>query len=125
MGRRKRPADSGDHNRVTLPPMTSSKRRRRLAGWALGGLVVAALGAAIVAYGYYTLDWGCPSQAELQRPLASQDVTDAFGQGELKLDPTRFPVALPPGVRAYRHASGERHSFRRDLRRRALRRGRS
>ena len=85
--------------------MTSFKRRRRLAGWALGGLVVATFAAAIAAYGYYALDWGCPSQAELQRPLATQEVTNAFAQGGLQLDPAQLPVALPPGARAYHHPS--------------------
>lgn len=73
--------------------------------------MLAALSAGVAAYGYYALDWGCPSQAELQRPRAVQEVTNAFAQSGLKLQPAQLPVSLPPGVRGYRHPSDDATLF--------------
>lgn len=82
--------------------MSTWTRRRRLAGLAFVGLSVAALGGAIAAYGYYELDWGCPSSADLERPLSTGEMVDAFAERGLALEPTEVPVAPPPGVHAYR-----------------------
>jgi hypothetical protein len=91
--------------------MSASKRRRKIAVWAVSGLSVMALGGAVAAYGYYTLDWGCPSNADMKRPFATQEVLEAFTQGGLKVEPTRLPVTLPPGARAYRHNTQDASLF--------------
>lgn len=91
--------------------MSPFKRGRRLAGWALGILLLAALGGAVAAYGYYALRWGCPSNAETQSPRTSQEVEEAFAQAGLELNPARIPVALPPGAAAYRHERANANLF--------------
>lgn len=67
------------------------------------GLSVVALGGAIAAYGYYALDWGCPSSADLERPLTLREAVEAFAEEGFALEPTRIAVPLPSGARAYRH----------------------
>jgi hypothetical protein len=78
---------------------------------ALAGLLVAGLGGAFAAYGYYALDWGCPSNAELVRPIPTREVVQAFAEGGLNLDPARLPVALPSGAHAYRHGTEDASLF--------------
>lgn len=82
--------------------MSAWKRRRRLTGLAPVGLLVVALGSAVAAYGYYALAWGCPSSAELERPLSAGEILDALAEDDLALEPTVAPVALPSGAQAYR-----------------------
>lgn len=91
--------------------MPASKRRRRTALLVLAGLSLAAVGGTVAAYGYYTLDWGCPSSEELERPIAPEKVVDAFAEGGLSLDLARLPVALPVGARAYHHETEDASLF--------------
>ena len=79
------------------------RRYRGLVRLAIVGLVLTALGGAVAAYGYSVLDWGCPSAAELARPLTTSEVMGAFNVAGFNLQPARVPVRLPAGARAYRH----------------------
>lgn len=82
--------------------MSAWKPRRRLIALALVvAVAVAALGA-VGAYGYYALDWGCPSNEELERPLSAGEVEAAFAPNGLTLVPARLPIAIPPGATSYR-----------------------
>jgi hypothetical protein len=85
--------------------MSAPKRRRRTAVWALGGLSIAVLGGAVAAYGYYSLDWGCLSSAEVARPFTKEELEAAFAKRGIELAPTDLPVTLPPGRYAYRYAA--------------------
>lgn len=76
-----------------------------MAVWALAGLSVAALGGAVAAYGYYALDWGCPSSAELERPYTREEMQAAFAKRGIELAPTDLPVELRPDAHAYRYAA--------------------
>lgn len=91
--------------------MSGWKPRRRLAVLALVGLSVAALGGAIAAYGYDALDWGCLPRAQLERPLSTDEVVDAFAEKGLALEPAQVPVVLPRGTRAYRCESEDATVF--------------
>jgi hypothetical protein len=88
--------------RPTLGAMWSLRGRRRLVSLALVALSLAALGGAMAAYGFYALHWGCPSTSELQRPLSTGEVKEAFAGSGLALEPAHIPVALPAGAIAYR-----------------------
>jgi predicted component of type VI protein secretion system len=52
--------------------------------------------------------WGCPSQAELERARASQEVVGAFADRGVELVRAQLPRAVPRD-RAYRHAVAYRH----------------
>jgi len=67
--------------------------------------LVALIGGAVVAYGYRSLRWGCPSYAEVDRPLRPTEVTKAFADGGLVLHPVP-PSTAPRGGRVFRHAEG-------------------
>jgi hypothetical protein len=56
----------------------------------------------VVAYGFLSRRWGCPSYAEVNRPLRPAEVTQAFADGGLVLHPVPSSIA-PPGGRVYRH----------------------
>ena len=58
-------------------------------------------GGAVVAYGFTTLRWGCPSHAEASRPRTVEEVARAFEKGAIPLRPA--PTA---SARTFRHASG-------------------
>jgi hypothetical protein len=61
------------------------------------------LGGGVVAYGFTTLRWGCPSGAEANRPRTVDEVTRAFREGAipLRLAPTQEVAA----ARTFRHAT--------------------
>lgn len=90
--------------------MAASNRRRRLTA-AIVGLSAAALGSAVAAYGYFAMDWSCPSSAALERPLATSGVLAAFAERGLELDSAQVPFALPPNARAYKHAAANATLF--------------
>ena len=79
-----------------------SKRKFALSG--LAALSVMAF-ASTFAYGFYRLDWGCPSPEDLERPIPTREVLDAFDQEGLELEPVRVPVSIPAGAQAYRSES--------------------
>jgi hypothetical protein len=79
------------------------KRHRRLIRLATVALLLTAFGGAVAGYGYTVSDWGCLSPAELERPLTTSEVRDAFDAPGFNLQPARVPVRLPAGARAYRH----------------------
>jgi hypothetical protein len=64
-------------------------------------------------YGYEIVRLGCPTNAELQRVQSVDEVVEAFEDGDLPLERTSMPAAIPPtapgprGGTAFRHvASG-------------------
>lgn len=87
------------------------KRHRGRVRLAIVGLSLAALGSAVAAYGYSVLDWGCASAAELERPLTTSEVVEAFGETGFHLRPTTVPVKLPAGAHAYRHETQDASIF--------------
>jgi hypothetical protein len=63
----------------------------------VAGVASAALVAAAIVYAQYAYRisrWGCPSQAELERPLAPQEARDAFARHDLELTPMSWPAEL-------------------------------
>jgi len=63
----------------------------------VAGLASAALVAAAIVYAQYAYRisrWGCPSQAEQERPLAPREVRDAFARHDLELTPIAWPAEL-------------------------------
>lgn len=85
-------------------------RGRRLAVFALTGGTAATL-LAVGAYGYSALRWGCPSNAEIEHPISSASVEEAFAARGLDLRSSRFPVLLPPRAKAYRHEAEDATVF--------------
>lgn len=87
--------------------MAAARRSRgRLTVLAAGvALTVGALAAALL---YIGLEWGCPSQAELERPRSEQDVVSAFAETGVQLARTPLPRAVSAD-REYRHAIAYRH----------------
>lgn len=81
----------------------------------VAGCFVMAAVAGLVAYGRGSLEivrWGCPSQAELDRVQSVEDVTEAFAEHGLPLEPIPQPAWLPPREPAYRGALAFRHRAR-------------
>jgi len=72
--------------------------------------VVTLAAAAIVyaQYAYHISRWGCPSQAELERPLAPEEVRGAFARHDLELTPISWPAELRR-ARSYAGATVLRH----------------
>jgi hypothetical protein len=79
-----------------------ASRRIVLVALALAALI----GGAVVAYGYRSLRWGCPSYAEADRPLRPSEVTEAFADGGLVLRPVP-PSTAPRGGRVFLHTEGD------------------
>jgi hypothetical protein len=61
-------------------------------------------------YGYDAWRWGCPTNEELSRNQSVGDVTGAFEDAGLPLEPIPLPVWLPPREQAYRGAQALRHA---------------
>lgn len=61
------------------------------------------LGGAVVACGFTTLRWGCSSDAEANRPRTVDEVTHAFREGRIPLDPA--PTQRVVAARTFRHTT--------------------
>ena len=79
---------------------------------ALLALAIAAfaLVAAVAALAYVGGLWGCPSQAELQRPRPSEEIAAAFADAGFTLVRTPLPEAVVRDDTAYRGATTYRYA---------------
>lgn len=93
---------------MTPMPAPSPGRGRRLAILLAAGiaLVFVALAAGFLYTGGV---WGCPSQAELERPRSPKEVASAFAVEGVQLTRTRWPGVIPWSG-AYRNALAYRHT---------------
>jgi hypothetical protein len=78
---------------------------------AIIALTLTAVGGAVAAYGYAVSDWGCPSPAEIERPLTTSEVKKAFSAAGFDLQPIRAPVKPRAGARVYRHDTEDASIF--------------
>jgi hypothetical protein len=74
--------------------------RVRLLRLAVGGLVILLIGGAVAAYGFYVLDWACPTGDRL---VTREQVEEAFADEGLVLEPATISAPIPRGARLYRH----------------------
>ena len=73
-------------------------------------IAVFALVAAVAAVAYVGGVWGCPSQAELQRPRPPGEVAAAFADAGISLVRTRLPEAVVRDDPAHRGATTYRYA---------------
>ena len=71
----------------------------------VGVAIVALVGAAVAAWGYTSLRWGCPSYAEANRPRTAAEVIRAFRDNGTPLVPA--PRESVAGRKVFRHATAQ------------------